>query len=192
MSPVGRQPVAPPPIDVDLRVEVLPPVGRGVAVDRSNAPPIFVVGDRSGRLGTLLDSHREISFAPGLGLLSALVRAVTGEGAALARYGYPDQYWLQSIARYYDGLQRDLAARRGGTRWAGAAPGDDVEFVDRLYPRCQILHVTGERGARSAGRRARSAGRRMLAGRYLEVPAAALRLEPQTALRSVLAFLGEA
>ena len=198
MSPVGRQPVAPPPIDVDLRVEVLPLVGRGVAVDRTTASPIFVVGDHSGHLGVLLDSQREISFTPAPGLLCALLRAVTDEGNALARYGYPEQYWLQSIARYYDGLQWDHAASRGRTRWAGAAPDGDVDLVDRLYPRCQILHVIGDPGSGSRGRfgrsvrrRAQAAGRQMLAGRYLEVSYTTLRRDPEKTRQSLLAFLGE-
>lgn len=199
MSPVGRQPVAPPPIDLDLRVEVLPFVERGVAVDRPIAPPIFVVGDRSGHLGALLDAHPEISFTPGSGLLPGFVRTVSENRDALSRYGYPEQHWLQSIARFYDGVQHEHAAARGRTRWAGAAPDDDVNGVDRLYPRCQILHVTGDpivasRLARSASartRRARAAGARMLPGRYCEVPHGELHAEPEQTMRSILAFLGE-
>jgi len=199
MSPVGRQPVAPPPIDLDLRVEVLPLVEQGVVVDRPIAPPIFVVGDRSGHLGALLDAHREISFTPGSGLLPGFLRAVSENRDALSHHGYPEQYWLQSIARFYDGRQRDHAATRGRTRWAGPAPDDDLNCVDRLYPRCQILHVTGDpavalRLARSSSartRRARAAGERMLPGRYCEVPHAELHAEPEQTMRAVLAFLGE-
>jgi hypothetical protein len=118
---------------------------------------------------------------------------------ALSRYGYPEQSWLQSIARYHDGVQRDHAAARGRTRWAAAAPEDDVNSVDRLYPCCQILHVTGDpavqrRLARSSSartRRSRAAGERMLPGRYCEVPHAELQAEPEQTMRTVLAFLGE-
>jgi hypothetical protein len=199
MVPVGRQPAAPPPIDVDLRVEDLPRVEREVVVDRPTAQPIFVIGDRSGHLGALLDAHRAISFTPGPGLLPGFLRVVSDNRAALAHYGYPEQYWLQSIARYYDGLQRDHAAARGRARWAAPAPDDDLSFVDRLYPRCQILHVTGDRGEQSRlarrsstrERRARLAGERMPAGRYREIPHADVWSEPERTLRTILAFLGE-
>lgn len=191
MSPVGNQHAAPPLNDVDLRVEVLPAVGavgREEVVDRTKTPPIFVIGDRSGHLGALLDTHREISFIPGPGLLSGLVRAVSDNRGALSHYGYPDQYWLQSVARYYDGLQRDHAASRGRRRWAGVAPGDDIDFVDRLYPRCQIVQVTGV-----SQRRSRRKGRSpMLPGRYCEVRSADLRTDPKGTLRTILDFLGEA
>lgn len=196
--PVGRQPAAPLPIDVDLRVEDLFLAEREVVVVRPIAQPIFVIGDRSGHLGALLDAHRTISFTPGPGLLPGFVRVVSDNRAALARYGYPEQYWLQSIARYYDGLQRDHAAARGRVRWAAPAPADDIGFVDRLYPRCQILHVTGDRGGDRRDRRpavtsqrARLAGRRLLTGRYLEVPHADLRADPEGTLRTILGFLGE-
>jgi hypothetical protein len=197
--PVGRQHVAPPPIDVDLRVEDLPLVEREVVVVRPIAQPIFVIGDRSGHLGALLDAHRAVSFTPGPGLLPGFLRVVSDNRDALAHYGYPEQYWIQSIARYYDGLQRDHAAARGRGRWAAPAPDDDISFVDRLYPRCQILHVTGDRGEQNrmprrsatSDRRARATGERMPAGRYCTVPHAQLWGDPERTLRTIVDFLGE-
>ena len=180
--------------ELDLRPDRHP----ATSVDRSS--PVFVVGEPGGgqRLRELLDAHPDISCPPETPWLAALASATWEGRDALSHYGYPEQYWLASIARFYDAIQQDYASGRRTRRWVDTAPGIDLDLIDRLFPRCQVIYVVPEMFGRrpaiawASGRRNRRAGSLLSQGRYLEVRAGDIETRPAASLRSVLEFLGEA
>jgi hypothetical protein len=176
--------------EIDLRL-AQPAAGQ---VDRSQSP-VFVVGEPCGcrRLRELLDANSGVSAPPETAWLTTVARATSEALPGLARYGYPEQYWLSAIGRFYDGIQRDFAASRGRTRWSDTAPGLELHLIDRMFPRSQVISIVAERRGRRSGLcRRRGVGSQLSPGRYLEISSGELEEYPQRTLHSVLEFLGEA
>ena len=177
--------------EIDLRL-AQPAAG---PVDRSQSP-VFVVGDPCGcrRLRELLDANSGVSAPPETAWLTTVARATWEALPGLARYGYPEQYWLSAIGRFYDGIQRDFAASRGRTRWSDTAPGLELHLIDRMFPRSQVISIVAERRGRRSALccRTRRVGSQLTPGRYLEISSGDLEEYPQKTLRGALEFLGEA
>ena len=191
--------------DVDLRSEV------------RHAPPIFIVGcQRSGTtvVRLMLDSHRNISCGPETRFLADLAKVTTENWTRLSHFGQEKEYWLRSIARFFESIQNDYAASRGKVRWADKTPryALSLDFIDQLFPDCRVVHVVrdgrdvvashksrfGYMAAVKAAekwpryvRTAREAGARLGPDRYHELRYEALVADPEAAMRALLAFLDE-
>lgn len=181
------------------------------------APPIFIVGcQRSGTtlLRLMLDSHPGISCGPETRFLEDLAKITTENWQRLSHFGFTKQYWLQSIAGFFDGVQSEYARRRGKARWADKTPryALSLDFIDQLFPTCQVVHVVrdgrdvvvshrhrfGYVPAVKAAEKwpryiaaARTSGARLGPKRYHEVRYEELVADPEATMRRLLAFLGE-
>lgn len=162
------------------------------------AAPIFILGadhPAGTRLTALLDAHPRLSYTPASALLTDLLASVERNRDGLVHYGLPQQYWLCSVARYFEDLQRQHAARMGKARWVHCPPGLIVDLLDRAFPTAQIVHVVGRNHSFRPGwltvRAARRAGNRLAPGRYLEIDSKEILARPEVCLRRVLDFLGE-
>lgn len=180
-------------------------------------PPIFIVGcQRSGTtlLRLMLDSHPAISCGPETRFLDDLERITGSEWHRLQQYGFPKSYWEAKIAELFASVHRDYASRRGRTRWADKTPryALQLDFIDRLFPDAQVLHVIRDGRDVVASHRARSGyssavravekwpryirtarevGTRLGGDRYLELRYEDLVAETERTMRAVLAFVGE-
>jgi hypothetical protein len=199
-------------------IEVLAEEGDPVVENLPDAaPPIFIVGcQRSGTtlLRLMLDSHPRISCGPETRFLEDLAKVTEENWTRLAHYGYPQQYWLNAVARFFGTIQSDYARSRGKARWADKTPryALSLDFIDRLYPRCQVVHVVrdgrdvvashrhrfGYAAAMKAAEKwpryvqaARAAGEKMMPGRYHELRYENLVADPEGTMRALLEFLGE-
>jgi hypothetical protein len=164
----------------------------GLSQRSSDHPPapVFILGaGQAGgaRLAALLDAHPRLSCAPSSTLLADLLVSVERNHDALVHYGLPHQYWLRSVARYFEELQRQHAARQGKARWVHCPQGLRIDLLDRAFPTAQIVHLVGRgrRGWRPAP------GHRLAPGRYLEIGWEQSVVPPEAGLRRVLDFLGE-
>ncbi len=175
--------------------------------------PIFVVGcQRSGTtlLRLMLDSHPRISCGPETKFLFDF--ADLAERTRL--YGLPDEYWNRKIADFFDSFQTDYARARGKVRWAAKTPRYALllDFIDDLFPTCQIVHVIRDgrdvvashrhRWGYASGLKAvvkwpryihtvRRFAETLPAQRYHEVRYEALVTDPEAVMRRLLDFLGE-
>ncbi len=181
--------------------------------------PIFVIGSaRSGTtmLRLMLDSHARISSGEETHFLQQMEPVVGKQWRLLERYGFPREYWLDRLRHLYGDFQAEYAARRGKVRWADKDPANTLilPFVDELYPDAQYIHLlrdghdvvashrdrwgyrSGARAARGAWRKyveaARSFGATVGPSRFIEVRYEALVADPETELRRLFDFLGEA
>jgi hypothetical protein len=154
---------------------------------------VFIVGrDRAAvaRLADLLATHHRLGTVPPTGLLADLAGVAERNRDRLAGYGWPEQYWFTSLAAFVDRMQRDHVGRHGRRRWIDcpAWGRPSLAVIDRLFPRAQIVHVTGSgRWPRPGARAAATFG----PGRYLEISADDLDVDPTGCRRCVLWFLGE-
>jgi hypothetical protein len=180
--------------------------------------PIFIVGcHRSGTtlLRLMLDSHRRISCGPETGLLSDLATLTRKNAGYLKNYGLPEEYWDRKFAEFFDSFKRDYALSRGKSRWADKTPkyALSLEYILRLFPGCQIVHLVRDGRDVVASHRsrwgywsaikatakwpryiraARSAGSVLPPNRYIEIRYEDLVREPEPVLRKLLVFLHEA
>jgi hypothetical protein len=180
-------------------------------------PPIFIVGcQRSGTtlVRLMLDSHPDISCGPETRFLADLARVTDQNWKRMSHFGFDKDYWHRSMARFFDTIQRDYAASRGKTRWADKTPryALSLDFIDALFPACQVVHVLrdgrdvvashrhrfGYVAAVKAAekwpryiRAAREAGVRLGSGRYHEVRYEELVADPKGTMAELLEFLGE-
>ena len=176
--------------------------------------PIFIVGcQRSGTtlLRLILDAHPNLSCGPETRFLEDLAR-ITGDGnwPRMRLFGFPKEYWHERIAALFDEFQGDYARARGKARWADKTPRYAlcIDYLDRLFPTCQVVHVIrdgrdvvashrhrwGYLSALKAVKKwpwyvhaARAAGARLAAqGRYHEVRYEELVSDPEAALTAFL------
>jgi hypothetical protein len=179
--------------------------------------PIFIVGcQRSGTtfLRLILDSHPRISCGPETLFLADLERVISHDWPRLARFGFDQEYWLASIARFFGGIQRDYATGRGKQRWADKSPryAMHMDFIARIFPDAQFVHVIrdGRDVAVSHRKRfgylscvksavkwpryvraARASAATLAPGRYFEVRYENLVADTEGTAKEVLSFLGE-
>lgn len=179
--------------------------------------PVFVVGcQRSGTtmLRLILDSHSHISCGPETRFLADLERIVGRDWKRLSQFGFTQEEWLKRLAAFFDGVQSDYARARGRVRWADKTPlyALSLEFITRMFPDCQVVHVIrdGRDVAVSHRKRfgywssvkstvkwpryitaAREVGCRLPADRYYELRYEAIVNDTETALRDLFDFLGE-
>jgi len=180
-------------------------------------PPIFVVGcQRSGTtlVRLMLDSHRNISCGPETRFLADLAQITTTNWKRLSHFGFDKEYWHRSIADFFATIQRDYATSRGKARWADKTPryAQSLEFIDELFPDCQVVHVVrdgrdvvashrhrfGYMAAVKAAekwpryiRTARKAGSRLGPDRYVELRYEELVADPKSTMKGLLEFLDE-
>jgi hypothetical protein len=94
-------------------------------------------------LRLVLDSHSHISCGPETRFLADLERIIGPDWKRLSQYGYTQEEWLERIATFFDGIQADYARAHGKVRWADKTPlyALNLEFISRMFPDCQIVHV---------------------------------------------------
>lgn len=179
--------------------------------------PIFIVGcQRSGTTLTrlLLDSHSRISCGAETLFLGDLERIVTTDWRRLARFGFPQEYWLERIGDFFGGVQHDYAVSRGKKRWADKSPAYalHMDFIARIFPDAQFVHVIRDARDVAVSHRkrfgykscvasaikwpryiaaARASGQKLGPSRYHEVRYDRLVGDMEATMRDVLAFLGE-
>ncbi|MDQ1491604.1 MAG: hypothetical protein QOJ23_4118, partial [Actinomycetota bacterium] len=114
---------------------------------------------------------------------------------ALAVYGLPEQYWRTAVGEFFDGLQRNYAARSHKARWVAYVSSSSLTLdeLNHLFPTAQFVHViTPPRGG--AGRIVaanRRTGAGLPTGRYLEVAEGEMLTGAEECALRVLRFLGE-
>jgi hypothetical protein len=180
-------------------------------------PPIFIVGcQRSGTtmLRLILDSHPNISCGPETRFLAGLAPITGDQWHRMSQYGMSKDEWHRRIADFFAGFQRDYATARGKSRWADKTPlyALSLDFLDQLFPTCQIIHVIRDGRDVVASHRkrwgrisavkaavkwpryisaARAVGGRMPASRYLELRYEDLVGDTENVLRGLFDWLGE-
>jgi hypothetical protein len=185
--------------------------------ERTEHRPIFIVGcQRSGTtlLRLILDAHPRLSVGPESRFLDDLAKVTGEEWDRIEPYGFPKSYFHDKFAQLFHDFQMDYAQRRGKARWGDKSPRltEHVDFLDELFPNCQVIHVirdgrdvvTSHRerwGYASAYKAtakwqryidaARAAGKALGPGRFTEVRYEALVADPEPELRRILDFLGE-
>jgi sulfotransferase family protein len=179
--------------------------------------PVFVVGcQRSGTtlLRLMLDSHPNLSCGPETRFLQQFA-ALTGESwDRLGLYGFPPEYWHAKAAEFFDGFQTDYARARGKSRWVDKTPryALSMDYISTLFPTCQFVHVVrdgrdvvvshkdrwGWWSAVKAVEKwpryikaARASAASLPGDRYHEVRYEELVRDPESTMRTLLAFLGE-
>jgi sulfotransferase family protein len=182
-----------------------------------SGPPIFIVGcQRSGTtlVRLMLDSHPNISCGPETRFLEDLARLTERNWSYLRNYGFPQEYWDRKFAELFDSFQRNYAQSRGKIRWADKTPryALSLDYIMRLFPTCQIVHVVRDGRDVVASHRdrwgywsaikavekwpryiraARAAGSSLPSDRYYEIRYEAVVRETEPALRRLLEFLNE-
>jgi Sulfotransferase family len=183
----------------------------------NTSPPIFVVGcHRSGTtlLRLMLDSHPNISCGPETRFLADFAHLTRESWEQLSLYGFPKEYWHHQIAALFDSFQTDYAHSRGKTRWADKTPRYALllDFINELFPTCQIIHVIRDGRDVVASHRyrwgyisalkavekwpryiraVRQIGEQLPADRYYEVRYEQLVTNTEPTIRALLAFLDE-
>lgn len=132
----------------------------------------------------------------------------------LSRYGIEHEEWLARVRELFSWVHEPYARRHGKRRWADKSPGYALilDFVDALYPDCQVVHVVrdpcdvidswrrrwGLRRAREAVRAwpshvsaARDFARRHPEDRCREIRYEELVASPDATVRALLGWLGE-
>lgn len=179
--------------------------------------PIFVVGcARSGTtlVQLMLDSHPSISCGPETLFLEQLVRAEQNNWQRLAAFGITQAQWRAQVRDLFSWVHLQRARRLGKPRWADKSPAYTLflDYVDALFPRCQVVHVVrdprdvidswrrrwGPRRARQVVRvwpqhvrAGRSFAEAHEASRYTEVRYEELVHDPEATMRRLLEWLEE-
>ena len=183
----------------------------------TNEPPIFVIGcPRSGTslLRLILDSHPRISAGPETHFLIDLERIVKQYWNMIRNFGLDEAYWYSKIATFFDEFQTTYAQGRGKVRWCDKTPRytAHLDFIDRLFPSAQYLHIIrdgydvvashrerwGLRSAVTATARwrnfityAREFGKALPEHRFFELRYESLVRHPEATLRPIFDFLSE-
>jgi Sulfotransferase family len=192
----------------------VPVPGEPSEVDR----PIFVVGcHRSGTsvLRRSLDSHPRISAGPEEGSVFWLAKDDNELGRSRREaYGVSDEEWLTMVRSMVETFQLRYAGSAGKTRWALKLPENAliIDFLDRLYPNCQVIHIVrdprdviasnskkygsrrdyfyGERWVQYV-RAAETKGRLLGSERFHTLRYEDFVSDPESVLRSLVSWLGE-
>jgi hypothetical protein len=189
----------------------------GSTASTEGCKPIFIVGcPRSGTtlLRQMLDTHSRISCGPETQFLQDLARIEEQNWDRLHRFGISQEEWRSWVAAFFARLHLEYARQQGKARWADKSPNYALilDYVDTLFPTCQVIHVIRDgrdvvasyrsRWGAKAARQAPRAWRRHIEAarasrlaesqdRYLEIRYEQLVSDPRSVMRGVLVFLGE-
>ena len=185
--------------------------------DQSQVRPIFIIGcPRSGTtlLRLMLDSHPNISCGPETGFLIDMERILGHHWSHLELYGFDRDYWRRKIAEFFASYHLEYTHGQRKRRWAEKTPHytPHLPFILSLFPSSQIVHMIrdgrdvvashrnrwGYKEALRSAKRWRQFvtvgcefGKHAAADQYHEVRYENLVNDPETTLRSLLAFLEE-
>jgi hypothetical protein len=161
-------------------------------------PPVFVIGGGESErklLHGLLDAHPNLRCGADGQQLAAMAEAVKESWETTLVYqGYPEQYWFRYVAKHFNSMQMSKAAEHNKSRWVEfiADGALSVDTLDRMFPTSRIVHLVSTGWSSPRRRRAvRASAARISAGRYLEVRASDLTVDPDGAVRRILRFLDE-
>ena len=125
-------------------------VQKGAGLDAAEAAlyrsrPVFVVGcPRSGTtlVRQMLDAHPNISCGPET-LFLRHVADLERENLHVGEFLVTDEEWHGQLRDLFLWLHVQRAAQLGKTRWVDKSPGYAMipNFLDSLFPDCQIVHV---------------------------------------------------
>jgi Sulfotransferase family len=179
--------------------------------------PIFVVGcPRSGTtlVNRMLDQHSSISCGSESFVLERLYQIEKRTWVELQHLGVTQVQWRNHVRDLFSWIHEQRAESKGKGRWADKTPTYALilDYIDDLYPDCQVLHVirdprdvidswrrrVGTLAAREAVRAwpthveaARAFGRGKSPERYFEIRYEELVVQPEKVMSSVISWLGE-
>ncbi len=183
----------------------------------TSKPPVFIVGSpRSGTtlLRLILDSHPNLSSGPETQFLLNFQEIVGLHWYRIKRFGFEKKYWHEKIAVFFDTFQMEYAINRGKSRWVEKSPNylHCLDFVNQLFPECQILHIIRDgrdvvasyrdrwgygaaiKATKSWAKDVRLAqgfGSRVSPNKYFEVRYEDLVSTPESTLKSILEYIDE-
>ncbi len=179
--------------------------------------PIFVVGcPRSGTtlVQRILDQHPSISGGPESFILESLHHIERRRWVDLANLGVTQSQWRTHVRDLFSSVHEQRAQAKNKSRWADKTPAYALilDFIDDLYPDCQVIHVirdpldvidswrrrVGNIKARQAVHAwpehvtaARAFGDAHSGDRYMEIRYEDLVAQPEKVMRPTMNWLGE-
>jgi Sulfotransferase family len=119
---------------------------RRVSSPSQTIAPIFVVGcPRSGTtlIRAMLDRHPNLSCGPETLLLDAFAHLEKRRWQQLRHFGIDREQWRMQVRDLFTWVHSQRAEREGKGRWVDKTPGYALilDFIDDLYPDCQVVHV---------------------------------------------------
>ena len=181
------------------------------------ARPVFVVGcPRSGTtlLRQLLNAHPNLSCGPETHFLSSMEEIEKSRWRELALFGVSQSEWRSHVRDLFSWVHMQFAEEHGKTRWIDKTPAYALilDFIDQLYPDCQVVHVVrnprdvidsyrrrwgirrewaGTQAWPKYVRAAREFGKSHPEDRYIEVCYEDLVTDPRKAMQRLIAWMGE-
>jgi len=162
----------------------------------------------------MLDSHSRISCGPESGLLANLPELTKRNAGYLRNYPLPENYLDRKFAELFDSFKSEYARSKGKVRWADKTPkyALSLDYIARLFPTCQIVHVVRDGRDVVASHRdrwgywsalkavekwpryiraVRGAGAKLSPDRYCEIRYENVVGDTEGTLRAMLEWLGE-
>jgi len=117
-----------------------------VSTPYENIAPVFVVGcPRSGTtlVRQMLDHHPNLSCGPETLLLDTFAQLENRRWRQLRQFGVDREQWRSQIRDLFTWVHAQRADRYGKGRWVDKTPGYALilDFIDDLYPDCQVVHI---------------------------------------------------
>jgi Sulfotransferase family len=179
--------------------------------------PVFIVGcPRSGTtlLRQLLDAHPNLSCGPETHFLGTMADIERNQWRQLALFGLSQAEWRSHVRDLFSWVHQRLAEEQGKTRWVDKTPGYALilDFIDQLYPDCQVVHVVrnprdvidsyrrrwgikrewiGTQMWPKCVRAARQFGQEHPEDRYIEVRYEDLVRDPRKVMQELIAWMAE-
>ena len=162
----------------------------------------------------MLDQHPSISCGSESFILESLYQMERRRWIDLTVLGITQSEWRAHVRELFSWVQEQRARAKGKVRWADKTPTYALilDFIDDLYPDCQVIHVirdpldvidswrrrVGNRKARQAVqawpehiRAARAFRDTHSSDRYIEIRYEDLVSKPEKVMRPVVEWLGE-
>lgn len=185
--------------------------------NNKNQVPIFIVGcPRSGTtlLRLILDSHPHISCGPETKFLVDFNKIVNQYWSTVKLFSFDKLYWYHKTADFFNSFQQEYLEKRGKKRWAEKTPAYtmNLDFINFLFPNCQIVHIIRDGRDVVASHRsrwgykssikaitrwsqyityARNFGKTITPDRYIEIRYEALICQTETTLKTLFEYLNE-
>lgn len=162
----------------------------------------------------MINNHPNLSSGPETLFLSTLLNIERSQWYHLAQYGLTQSEWQSHIRDLFSSVHNRRAESEGKSRWVDKTPGYALilDFIDELYPDCQVIHVVRDPhdvidswrrrlGVVKAHRAVKAWPRHVLAARafrdkqppnrFTEIRYEDVVMDPKGVMSSLLSWLGE-